>query len=190
MKKLFVIAGLIFTGMVVNAQWYMGYRFDISAQQVKNDDGDKRTSNSSIGVYADVGYQWSDEIDFGVEYGGTLGFSKNHTTDTKDKTANWLLSPYMRYSLLQAGKFELLGKGSIILEGSKTYYQAGLQVAPVLAYNLNDHIALQTNLNFFSFGVSYNKVKKGNATTNFNFGGNSNNVATLGNLTIGFIYKF
>ena len=190
MKKLFVIVSLIFAGMAVNAQLYMGYRFDIKADQIKNDDGDKRTSSTSIGIYADLGYQLTDKFDIGAEYGGSLGVSENHISGTKDNTAQWLLSPYVRYSLLQAGKFELLGKGSMVLEGSKTEFRMALRAVPVLVYNLNDRIELLTNLNFFNFGISYTKIDKGNATTSFNLGGNSNNVATLGSLTIGFIYKF
>ena len=190
MKKLLIIVSLIFTGIAVNAQWYMGADINLSASQTKNDKGDKKTSSSSFGAYADIGYQLSDKLDIGVDYGGTIGVSKNHISDTKTETANWLLSPYLRYSLIQAGNFELLAKGSLILEGSKTYTQVGLQAVPVLAYNLNDHIVLQANLNFFSFGISRNKEKDGDARFNFNVGGNTNNVATLGGLTIGFLYKF
>ena len=190
MKKLFIIAGLIFAGISTNAQLYMGARFDIIAEQINNDAGDKKTSKASIGMYADLGYHITAKMDIGAEYGGTLGFTKNHTSDTKDNTANWLFSPYLRYSVFQKGNFELLGKGSFILEGSKTYYLVGIQVVPVIAYHLNDHIALQTNLNFFNFGVSFNKIKDGDARTYFNLGGNSSNVVNLGNLTIGFIYKF
>jgi hypothetical protein len=189
MKKLLIIVSLIFVGTAVNAQWFMGARFNINADQTRDDDGTKRKTDASIGIYADIGYELTDSWDIGVDYGGTLGFIKNHSADTKTNTANWLLSPYARYSLFQAGNFELLGKGSLILEGSKTYYQVGLQAVPVLAYHLNERIALQANLNFFSFGVSYNKIKKGDARTNFNLGGNTNNVATLGGLTIGFLIK-
>ena len=188
MKKLFVVASLIFVGIAVKAQLYMGAQFDINAGSLKNDNGDKLSSNASFGAYADIGYRLTDVWDLGVDYGGTIGVSK--VGDTKVTTARWLLSPYARYSVLKAGDFELLGKGSLILEGSKTYNQVGIQVVPVLAYNLNDRITLQANLNFFSFGLSYNKEKKGNARTSFNLGGNSNNVATLGGLTIGFLYKF
>jgi hypothetical protein len=190
MKKLFVIASLLFAGMAVNAQWYMGSEFDISAGQVKNDNGDKRTSEIGIGVYADIGKKLSDLWDFGVFYGGTVEFYKNHINDTKSESAHWLLSPYLRYSCFQMGKFELLTKGSLTFEGTKSYNEIGLRLAPVIAYNLSEHIALQANLNMFSGGLVYHKVKNGNATTSFNLAGNSNNVANLGNFKIGFIYKF
>ena len=192
MKKLLIIASLFLAGTAVNAQWYMGASINLSASQTKTDKGDKKTSDASFGAYADIGYRLTDEWDIGIDYGGTTSVHKTFTSDKTDKTntANWLLSPYVRYSFLQAGNFELLGKGSLILEGSKTYTLIGLQAVPVLAYNLNERITLQANLNFFSFGISNNKVKDGDATINFNLGGNTNNVATLGGLTIGFLYKF
>ena len=190
MKKLLIIASLIFAGTAVNAQWYMGAEINLNASQTKNNNGDKKTTNASFSAYADIGYRLTDEWDFGVDYGGTIGVRKNHVNDSKDTDAHWLLSPYVRYSLLKAGNFELLGKGSLILEGSKTYTQIGIEAVPVLAYNLNEHIALQANLNFFSFGISRNKEKDGDARTNFNLGGNTNNIATLGGITIGFLYKF
>ena len=190
MRKLFVIASLLFAGMTANAQFFMGARFNFNAEQVNSDNGDKLTTEANFGVFADIGYRLTDKWDIGVEYGGALGVKENHISDTKTNTANWLFSPYVRYSVIQAGKFELLGKGSLILEGSKTYFQTGIQLTPIVAYNLNERIALQANLNFFSFGLSYNKVKDGNARTNFNLRGNSNNVATLGDITLGFIFKF
>jgi len=190
MKKLLVIASLIIAGMSVNAQLYMGARFDINAGQVKNDNGDKKTTEASFGFYDDLGYRLTDVWDIGAEFGGMVGTNKNHATDTETTSAHWLLSPYVRYTVIQAGKFDFMGKGSLILEGTKNYTLIGLQFVPMVAYNMNERIALQTNLNFLSFGISHNKEKKGDARTNFNLGGNSNNVATLGGLTIGFIYKF
>jgi len=190
MKKLLVTASLIFAGMVVNAQLYMGARFDINAGQVKSDNGDKKTSDFSFGAYDDLGYRLTDVWDIGAEFGGMVGVHTNHATDTETTSAHWLLSPYARYTVIQAGKFDFKGKGSLILEGTKTYTMIGIQLVPMVAYNMTEHIVLQTNLNFLSFGISRNKVKDGDANTNFNVGGNSNNVATLGGLTIGFIYKF
>jgi hypothetical protein len=190
MKKLILITSLLFAGIAVNAQWYMGGQFDISAEQVNNDNGDKRTSEVGLGIYADIGYQLTDLWDFGVFYGGTVGVYKNHVYDTKTESAQWLFSPYLRYSFFQIGNVELLGRGSLTLEGTKTYNEIGLRLVPVIAYNLNNHIALQANLNLFGCGLIYHKVKNGNASTSLNLKGNSNDVANLGNFRIGFIYKF
>lgn len=179
MKKVFLaimFAGV--TAVYVQGQIYMGGSFNLSARSTDSDD--KVTTN--ISLYPEIGYYLTDRWDIGLNSG--IGY------DSYASSANWLFSPYTRYSFIRSGKFELIGKASFLLEGGKNYFLLGPQVIPIVAYNLNEHIALQTNLNFISFGFSINKPKGGDATSNFNMGFNSNNVVSLGGLTIGFIYKF
>jgi len=190
MKKLLVIISLVFVGMAVNAQLYMGGSFDLRFSETKTDNGDKQTTSSTIGLFPEIGYYLNDRFDIGLDIGISSSVFNDHISDNKTTTTSWLFSPFVRYSVIQAGNFEVIGKGSAIVDGSKSYTSFGVQVVPVLAYNLNDHIALQANLNFLSVGTSYNKVKDGNATTRFNLGFNANNLANIGNLTVGFIYKF
>ena len=190
MKKLAVIVSLIFTVITVNAQLFMGARFNMKAQQINADNGDKKTSEFSFGIYDNLGYRLSNVWDVGMEFGGTIGIYTNHVIDTETTSAHWLFSPYTRFKVIQAGKFDFMGKCSLALEGSKTYFQFGVYLVPVMAYNLNDRIALQTNLNLLSLGLSYNKIKDGDSSTTFHLMGNSNNIATIGDITIGFIYKF
>ena len=190
MKKLFVITGLIFIGMTLNAQIFMGARFDINAENVSDNNGDAKTTQLNIGIYDDIGYKLTDIWDIGVEFGGTIGSYKNHNSDYEDTSARWLFSPYVRFSVFKYDKFDLKAKGSAGLEGTKEYTQASIQVAPVLVYNLSDRIALQTTLNFFKLGFYSTKIKDGNLTTKFGLGGDSNNLATVGSISIGFAYKF
>ena len=190
MKTLIVIFCLFFTGIAVNAQLYMGGDFEISTEQVRRDNGDKRTTDFTFGAYCDLGYRLTDAWDLGVYYGGKINVYTNHTSNTDYTSAHWLISPYARYKVVQAGNFDFMAKASMALQGTRTYTNFGIRLVPVMAYNLSDRIALQTNLNFLGFGIAYNKVKDGDATTSFNLMGNSNNVATLGNITLGFIYKF
>ena len=190
MKKILVIISLMISGVAVNAQFFQGARFDISAGQVNNDNGDKLTSEANFGFYDILGYRLNDVWDIGAEFGGSVGRYKNHTSKDETTSAHWLISPFARYTVFQAGKFDFMGKGSLILEGTKNYTLIGLEVVPMVSYNVTEHIALHTNLNFLSFGISRNKTKDGDARTNFNLGGNSNNVANLGGITIGFVYRF
>ena len=191
MKKLLIITGLVVAGMTINAQNYLGGSLNFSINATKADNGDKKTTTTNWGYFPEVGYYISDKWDIGIELGGGQTIEKNHAANNKTKTSNWLFSPFTRYSLIQAGGFELIGKGSLIITGSNTFTNYGLQITPVVAYNLNDKIALQANLNFASFGVSRNKIKDGgDSATNLNLGVNTNNLATIGDLTIGFIYKF
>ena len=190
MKKLFVITGLIFIGMALNAQIYMGLRFDINTENVSDNDGDKRTTNINFGLYDEIGYRLTDVWDIGMEFGGMIGTYKNHYSDFESTSAHWLFSPYARYSIVKYGKFDVKAKGSLSFEGTKDYFQAGIHIVPMLVYNLSNRVDLQTNLNFFDCGFYYKKIKDGNLTTKFGLGGNSNDLATVGSLTIGFVYKF
>ena len=178
MKKLWVVAGLIFAsymlvGTKLHAQMYAGGSFDMSIDNGKD---------ISLSLYPEVGYYLTEKWDVGVD----LGIGHSSTTSS----LSWLFSPFTRYAYLQAGKFEIIGKTSLILAGSKNYFMLGAEVTPVLAYNLNERFTLQTHLNFISCGYTYSKPKNSDATTNFNLGFNSNNLFSLGGLTVGFIYKF
>ena len=191
MKKVFftvLFAGM--TAVYAQAQLFMGAQVNLKAEQVNMDDGTKRRSETSIGVYADIGYGLSEKWDIGAHYGGSIGMITNHITDTETTSAHWLLSPYVRYTIAQAGKFKLLGKGSVTTEGSKTDFRFSIDVVPVVAYHMSDRIALQASLNFFNLGMTYKKDKDADARTTINLAGNSDNVATLGNIKVGFVYKF
>lgn len=190
MKKLLVIVSLVFVGMAANAQVYMGGSFNFSGNQVKDVDGNLKTTDLTISLFPEIGYYLTDKVDIGLDLGIGSTINKNHSSDVKTTTTNWLFSPYIRFSVIQAGDFEFIGKASAYVEGNKNYTSFGVQLVPIVVYNLNDHIAMHANLNFLSIGSSYSKVKDGNSTTSFNMGFNANNLATIGTLTIGFIFKF
>ncbi|MDR1155330.1 MAG: outer membrane beta-barrel protein [Bacteroidales bacterium] len=195
MKRLFVIAGLIFTGMAANAQVYAGGSFNMDGNSTKNNDGEKQTTTFSIGLQPEIGYYLTDRCDVGASL--RLGYTgdKDHTTDTKTETTNWRLSPFIRYALFQIGKFEVIERTNVFIGGAKNgagtkTFNAGAGITPILAYNLNDRLALQTELNFVSVGLTYSKVKDGNSTVNSNIGFNADNLLNVGGITIGFRYKF
>ncbi len=64
---------------------------------------------------------------------------------------------------------------------------------PGLAYDLTDRLSLETSLNFLSLGY-YNTTEKNGAskdkTTSFNIGAGLDNIVTVGNISIGAIYRF
>ncbi|MDL2315155.1 hypothetical protein LJC16_02735, partial [Bacteroidales bacterium OttesenSCG-928-C19] len=125
---------------------------------------------------------------------------------------NWQVAPYIRYSFVEFGKFKVLGKASLYVEGSKNDLLAtevkttefGLNIVPMLTYDLSEKFALFTDLNFLGFGFAYNKVKDGNATTRFGLNIDANDVISVGGasvdmsngtfsdplIRIGFAYKF
>ncbi len=194
MKKLVVIVSLIFAGMTANAQLYLGGSSDFSTNSTKLDNGDKKTSSVSFGFYPEIGYYLTDRFDIGLDFGFRVTGNKNHTYDTKATYTTWRFAPYVRYSLIQFGNFELIGKGAVSISGTdddgskRTLF--GINVSPIVGYNINDHFMLFTNLNFISFGFNSTFIKDGDKTYNFGFGLDANSLATLGDISIGCTYKF
>ncbi|MBP5137136.1 MAG: hypothetical protein ILP23_07465, partial [Paludibacteraceae bacterium] len=72
-----------------------------------------------------------------------------------------------------------------------TQLSVGVNVAPNLTFELNEHWSLETVLNFLSLGYNLTKDFDLDKTTNkFGLGVDLDNVATLGAITIGATYKF
>jgi outer membrane protein len=185
MKKLFVIVCLFFAAWTVNAQFYLGGSTGFNFMSTQYDGDKESTSSFNISILPDMGYYVSDRFNVGAEIG--FGISGSSTAD--EATVTFVFVPYVRYSIFQAGKFEVLGKGSLNTEFKKEYSYLGIHVDPVLAYNVNEHIMLQANLKFLSFRTYY-EGKDTYSNVGMKFGIDANNVASLGGLTFGFIYKF
>ena len=186
MKKIFVIVGLFVAGMTVNAQLYMGgsavFNFKTTDYEANID---SRTT-LSMSLYPELGFFLSDRFSLGAE----VGFGIQSDSYLDETTINFRFIPYARLSLFQAGKFEVLGKGSVNTDFKKNYTYFGIHIDPILAYNVNEKIILQANLNFLSLRTYYEGNKDNNSSIGFGFGVDANNVATLGSLRFGFIYKF
>ncbi|MBR6184066.1 MAG: hypothetical protein IKQ76_05815 [Bacteroidales bacterium] len=71
----------------------------------------------------------------------------------------------------------------------------GVELMPVLTYELNDHILLESRLNLFSLSVkgSHMASDDGQDRSDFSAGlsATTKNIAgSLGDITIGFLYRF
>jgi len=186
MKKLVVVFCLFVAGMTANAQFYMGGSAGFNIKTTDYDNGSDSRTILNMTVYPELGFFLSDRFSVGAE----VGFGIHSDSYYDESTVNLLFTPYARLSLFQAGKFEVLGKASLNTDSRKNYFYFGLHVDPILAYNLSDKIVLQATLNFLSFRSFYESNKDKDSTFGFGFGANANNLATLGDLKIGFIYKF
>ena len=106
---------------------------------------------------------------------------------------------------MEFGKFSVLGRAAFVVVGgtSKLFGSDlkttgfGLNVTPVLMYNLSNHFALLADLNFLNLTFAQSSSKRDNekqgSDTTFTFGVDSSNIAQLGSdsgLMIGFAYKF
>ena len=186
MKKIFVIVCLSVVGLTVNAQLYLGGSAGFNIETtIYDNDRDART-NLTLSVYPEIGYFLSSKFSVGAE----LGFSIKSDSDYDDTTFDVCFVPYVRYALLQLGKFDVIAKASLNTELKKDYTYIGLHIDPILAYNLSDKFILQANLKFLSFRTYFSGYKDSYSDIGFGFGVNANNLATLGALQVGFLYKF
>ena len=186
MKKYFIIVCLIFVGMVANAQFYLGGSIGLDVRNTQYSDANDVT-NVKMNVLPEFGFYLSDRFDIGFE----TGFAADYSSVTEKTDITFYFVPYARYSFFSTGNFEVIGKMSIDNDFKDERTYLGLHLTPILAYNLTDHVTLQAGLNFLNFRTYYDKSGRSDVSNfGFGFGVDANNVATLGAIKVGFIYKF
>lgn len=162
-----------------------------------------------------VGFQISDEL----EVGAMLSFTSSKAyPDKEDNASNWTktstvaVAPFARYKFVSFGKFALKGVAELsfgqtspkasVHAGGKTQTTNGdktttiaMNVYPMVSYSLSDNFDLEAGLNFFGLTASSAITKDADdsnnkdVSNNFDLMFNSDNAATVGRITIGFIYK-
>lgn len=170
---------------------------------------------NSFSLSPKVGFQISDDLAVGAR----LTFTSAKTfPDKEDNANNWTKSstvsfaPFARYTFASFGKFALKGVAEMSFGvespkssahvGGKTQTTNGdktttiaLNVYPMVSYTISDHFDLEAGLNFFGLSASSATTKDADDSNNketvnsFGLMGNSDNVLTVGRVTIGFIYK-
>jgi hypothetical protein len=126
----------------------------------------------------------------------------------------WGIQPFVRYTFAEFGRFSVFANASAhFLSGTAEqtlkysyssepvpsfHYDAtsfGINIAPILSYNLSQRVNLETTLNFMNFGFNrtikkHKEIESKDTDTTFGLGVNSGNIANVGAISIGFIYKF
>jgi len=214
MKKIFLsVLAIAAMATTANAQLWFGGSIGLSHEggvtKTKEADTDK-PSNNTFSFSPMVGFDLNEKL----AVGGRIDFvssSRKQTvgdTDTKSSTSTFGITPFARYTFVEFNKFGLLAEAGVPVEfssskhdnGSQTVKDdpetsIGLYVVPMLTYSLNDNFQLECGLNFLSFNAEHSVIKdkddsnNKNITNSFDFGVNTRNVATVGFVTIGFIYK-
>lgn len=224
MKKFFItIALALATVTVCNAQYFVGGSIGLSTHSSKTEiDGDgygtiKSPSTLGFSISPKVGYYLSPKVAVGLSasfgYRDSTIYSNTTTPNTTVKAYSWSVSPFARYTFLQFGKLSVLAEATVGINGtsSKTKVTSsvdgvstfgyGVNVAPILSYDISKNFSLETKLNFLALGYNYTKTKtpaeisstgteQNVKESDFGFGVNSNNLVTVGDITIGAIYKF
>jgi hypothetical protein len=191
MKKFLILAVVAVFAVSANAQYYIGGSIGFAGSTDKPEAGDK-TTTTGFTIAPEFGYSLTEKVDLGI----TLGYSnsKEKTGDVELKVNGWEVAPYVRYSLVQFGNFNVLGKAAVSVGGGKEGEQKntnfGIRIAPIVTYALSDKFDLFTNLNFLGAGFSQVKFKDANTVTNYGLLINADDVANIGDIQIGFVYKF
>ena len=181
--KLAIVASLMSLSVIASAQVYVGG--SIAASYNKSGSDSKTWSfnlNPEVGYFLNDNWAIGGRIAFGRAQTSTLGTVKGTST-------TFTINPYAAYSPFQYGDFALWAEFGLRFApkvGGASYASYGAYAVPVLTYNLGDHFVLKTNLNFAALSVS------GTSDGGFAFAGsaNCNRGLSVGDLTIGFVYKF
>lgn len=210
-NRIILISLLSFLCIGVNAQYFAGGSVNLSTTHSKDESGTTTTDDAksfSTGISPVAGIFLSDKLAIGLEL--NTGFTKRETgvdTKTITKTTYFGLSPFVKYYMVKWNKLSLYGQGTMSTGFSKTNIESGLpeteskttsigfSVYPGLSYDLSDKLSLQTSLNFLGLNCRYNVEKNDDfdvktTYSSFGFGADMDNIVTIGNITIGAIYKF
>ena len=198
-----------------SAQNYVGGSFNISNNVGHVSSSSERRNNSfGVKVAPDFGLELGERWAVGIR--PTLGFNRNTGGSQKDYVFSFGVNPYARYQLLTAKRFGLWAEASPYLrynlsrtksEGVGGSYSNesrilnyGIQLLPVLTYQLGRHVSLETQLNIFSFALNGTHSANISHTTNtsqtsdtFTCGLSATSkdiLGSMGDITLGFLYHF
>ena len=191
-------ASLLLCSGNASAQDYIGGSFSFTGGFTSTTSSSTTQSgyHSSINVAPDLGWFIGDKWAVGIR--PAIGFGVN----SDNKTFSLGIDPYARYQLLAYNRFGLWAEAESRFNYSQTKGENtdirntsyGVYLLPVLTYQLNSHISLESRLNLFSLSLlGSHAVSNGNERNAFNYGltATTKDVTdTLGDISIGFLYKF
>ena len=205
MKKLFItlaLAAATFVG--ANAQLFVGGDLGVQVQATKQDDKVKDDVNWGFSIDPKIGYELSDKLSAGAYISSGYTSTEDKILDTKSSAFNWGILPFVRYNVINFGKFGIAAEATVGVAGvhydngnnNPSDITLGINVAPYLTYAYDEHWEFEAGLSFLSLGynfTSHNPDQSGVENTythNFGLGVDLDNIATLGAIRIGAIYKF
>ena len=218
MKKIFVtLAAIAALSFNANAQYFVGGNVGIGFNGGKTTiDGTSSDNQSAVSftIAPNVGYYFADNFLAGAR----VGVAYDKTTipgaisDSEKSSCTWAIQPYARYRFGEWNRFGLWGEvnAGIGRETGKTttgsvsendypVFNWAINALPVLTFTINEHLCLETSLNFLNLGYEGSCTKSNDSDDNyketdssFSFGGDSSNVfgSAIGQIKIGFTYKF
>ena len=151
MKKILLLAVVLFASLNASAQWYIGG--SVGFGSVKPSGGD---SEAVFSILPELGYQlndkWSVGAKVGYHKGDGIAAVINSTNTRVDLTEEFIIRPYARYSAFTWDPVTVFFDGgirfaSVVDQGTRF----GLGVEPGVAVTLTDHITFVTHLGYVGF---------------------------------------
>ena len=199
-----LVASLFLGSANASAQDYVGGSFSFNGGS-SHVSGSVNASNATVNLSPDLGWFIGERWAVGVR--PRIGFGNGTSGDNESKTFTLGINPYARYLLLSHNRFGVWGeatpnfsysRSNQYIDGNRTGYNRsfsyGVDILPVLTYQLSNHFSLESRLNVFSFGLRETHTSAGDyASDSFNCGLKASTTdifGALGDVTIGFLYKF
>lgn len=216
MKKVILAVFAALMSLSLSAQIYVGgsASFDAGSTTNKLNSPSTTIKTTNLLINPMVGYILSDNLSAGARL--NIGFNTN--TGANQKYFGFGINPFVRYELLEFGRFHILAEGgaNFLTSATTTTYTNigydkdstttfGIYAEPVLTFDLTDQIALEAGLNCARLGfnvtgnksITHNNNPAGDLTTrddsdaDFGLGVNGYDlIGTLGAITVGVTYKF
>jgi outer membrane protein assembly factor BamA len=213
MKKFLILfIFTIFSLPLMHAQSIIGGGVNLSLNSTSNGvngSEDVISKQSSFSLSPKAGYFLSDDWLLGADFSLSFSRNKNLTTDPDHITKGFGLgfTPFLRYYAFRKDRLSLFGQAYAgasysvskteqadpISDSKSLNFQAGL--VPGVAWDVSERLQLEALVNAVSLHVNRNVSKNytgaetSQTTTSFGFGGDMDNLASLGNISIGVIFK-
>ena len=198
-----LVALFLFCTGNASAQDFIGgsFGFDVNANTFFASEALGRTSHSTINVAPDLGWFVGDKWAVGIRPAVGFGLNMGPEND-RIRTFSLEIVPYARYRLLAYNRFGFWAEADPRLYYSQSKGETtdvrttiyGASLLPVLTYQLNSHISMESRLNLLSLSLSGWRIdNNGNETDVFIYGlatSTKDVMDTLGAISIGFLYKF
>ncbi len=211
MKRI-IIAAVTFVvcSFGAQAQYFVGGQFGFSTTG-----GSEKTGNITVDKPKTTYFNFSPKagkfLSEKIAVGVALNVMNQRVKTTAggntrtDKTSGFGIAPFARYYFLQMNKFGIFAEGEIGLSYRKSELPSvapdeerkattfGINVAPVMYYNLSEKFTLEASVRLFNLGYNTTTEKDQDnnkeITNSFGFGAGLDGLVNTGNISIGAIYK-
>ena len=162
----------------MNAQGYIGGSLNFNYDKQDN------VSNTKFGIQPEIGYNLDDKLAVGIVLGFATGNSKEDYEDVvngntvtltrENKTSNFTINPYLRYTFAKFDKVNLFVDGGIFYTfdklgeaDSQKYNEFGVNIKPGVAVNLNDKLSFVSHFGLLQYSNKKSKADGAKAKNAF-----------------------